>query len=114
MAAREVDRATWNEETFVNEMENAAREASGKIRAKIERAVFFDAAREINAGIFFSGGELDVRIGFIVAKHDIELRTVLLDEIVLKSESFALVADKDGFEVGDLSGERACLGVHPA
>src|SRR5205807_7277933 len=72
MGTSEIDRARWNEKTFVDEMENAAREAGGKIRAEVERTVFYDAAGEINAGIFFCGGEFDVGISFVVPKHDVE------------------------------------------
>src|SRR5580704_6876446 len=95
-------------------MENAACEASGKIGPKIERAVFFDAAREIDAWILLGSGEFDVRVGFVVAKKDIELGAVLLDEIVFECESFALVADEDGFEVGDFAGEGTGFGIDPA
>ena len=98
----------------MNKMEDAACQACGKIRAKIERPVFFNAACKINAGIFFSGRELDVRVGLIVSKHDVELRAILLDEIVFESESLSFVADEDGFEIGDFARERAGLCVNPA
>ena len=114
MAPREIDGAARDEEALVNEMENAAREACGKIRAKIERTVFFDAAREIDARIFLRGGKFDVRVGLVVPQHDVELGTILLDEIVFESERFAFVADENGFEVGDFAGERTGFRVHPA
>src|SRR5580704_6679462 len=95
-------------------MKNAACEAGGKIGAKIERAIFLDAAREIDAWIFFGSSEFDVRVGFVVAKNDIELGAILLDEIVFERKSFALVAHEDGFDVGDFTGERTGLGVDPA
>ena len=114
MAAREIDRAARNEESLVNKMENAAGKSGGKIGAKIERAVFFDAAGEIDARIFFGGGEFNVRVGFVIPKHDVELRTVLLDEIVFERERFSFVADENGFEVGDFAGKRAGFCVDPA
>ena len=114
MAAREIDSTARHKKPFVNEMEYAAREACREIGAEIERAVLFDAAREIDARIFFGSGELDVRVGFVVPKHDVELGAVLLDEIVLEGEGFALVADEDGFEVGNFAGERTGFGVDPA
>jgi len=55
-----------------DEMQDAASKAGRKVGAKIERAVLLDAAREIDAGIFFGQGELDVGIGLIVAKDDVE------------------------------------------
>ena len=85
-----------------------------EIRAKIERAIFFDAASEIDARIFFGGGEFDVGIGFVVPKHDVEFRAVLLDEIVFKGEGFAFVFNDNGFKVGDFAGKRAGFGVDPA
>ena len=60
MSAGEVDGAGWNEKALVDEVENAPGEASGKVGAKVEGAVFLDAAGEIDARIFFRGGELDV------------------------------------------------------
>jgi len=101
----EIDGAGWNEKTFVDEVKNTAREAGGKVRPEIKRAVFYDAAGEIDTGIFFGCGEFDVGIGFVVPKHDVELRVVLLDEIVFEREGFAFVGDDDGFEVGDFAGE---------
>src|SRR5882762_370389 len=114
MGAREVDGTGWNEEAFVNEMEDAAREAGGEIRAEVERAVFFDAPSKVDARVFFARGEFDVGISFVVPKHNVELRVVLLDEIVFKGEGFAFVGDDDGFEVGDFAGERAGFSVGPA
>ncbi len=114
MILREIDEARGNKKALVNEMQDAASEAGRKVGAKIERAVFLDAAREIDAGIFFGQRELDIGIGLIVAKDDVELGLVLLDEIVFEGEGFALVGDDDGFEIGDFTGERAGFGVGPA
>ena len=114
MKAREVHGAGRNEKAFVDEMQNATRQTGGKVRAEIKRAVFFDAAREVDTRIFFRRGELDVRIGLVVAENDIELGLILFDQIVLEGQGFTLVADKNGFEVGDLAHERAGFGVGPA
>jgi hypothetical protein len=38
----------------------------------------------------------------------------LLDKVVLEGEGFLLVADEDGFEVGNFARERAGFGVDPA
>lgn len=98
----------------MHEMKNAAGESGGEIRAEIERAIFFDAAREIDAGIFFGGGELDVRVGFIVAQDDVKFRAVLLNEVVLEGQRFMFVIDNNGLEIGNLACERAGFGVDPA
>ena len=66
MVAREIDVAAGNHEALVDEGEDAAREIGGEIRAEVGGAIFFDFAREIDAGIFFVERELDVGIGFVV------------------------------------------------
>src|SRR5208283_3220498 len=114
MILREIDKTRGNKKALVNEVQDAASEAGRKVGTKIERAVFLDAAREINAGIFFGQSELDIGISLIVAKDDVELGLVLLDEIVFEGEGLALVGNDDGFEVGDFPGQRAGFGVGPA
>jgi hypothetical protein len=114
MGAREVHAATRNQEAFVNEMQNAASQAGGKERAEIERAVFFDAAGEIDAREFLAGGEFDVRVRFVVPQHDVELRLVALDEAVFEGQGFAGIVDDDSVEIGDFARQRAGLGIDPA
>jgi hypothetical protein len=114
MRASKVYGTGWNQKAFVNKMENASRETRGKIGTEIERAVFYDATSEVDAGIFFSGGEFDVGISFVVPKHDVELRVVLLDEIVFKGEGFAFVFYDDGFKVSDFVGKGAGFCVRPS
>src|SRR5207248_3763617 len=94
MAAREVHGARRDHKTFVNEVQNAAREARRKIRSKVERAILLDAAGEINARILLCSSEFDVGIGLVVAEQDIELWAVFLDEVVFEGQGFALVADR--------------------
>ncbi len=112
--AGEVDIAGRHEKSLVDEVQDAARQAWGKIGPEIERAVFFDFAREIDAGIFFGGGQLDVGIGLIVAQEDVEFGLILLDEIVFKRQGFARIGEDDGVEVGDFADERTGFGVDPA
>src|SRR3954471_18999823 len=95
-------------------MKNAAGEAGGKEWTEVERAIFLDAASEINAGIFFGGGEPDVGIGFVVTQKDIELGVIFLDELIFERQSFAAIIEDDGFEIGDFTDERVGLGVNPA
>jgi len=56
MVFGEIDKARGNKKALVNEMQDAASKAGRKVGAKIERAVLLDAAREIDAGIFFRTG----------------------------------------------------------
>ena len=96
------------------ERKDAAREAGWKIGAEIERAVFLYFAGEVHAGIFFAGRELDIWVGFVVEKTDVEFWLILLDEIIFEREGFAWVGEDDGIEIGDFAGERAGFCVHPA
>ena len=114
MIAGEIDVAAGNHEALVDEGKDAAREIRGEIWAEVGGAVFFNFAREIDAGIFFVERELDVRIGFIVNEADVEFRLIALDEIVFEGEGFAGIVEDDGVEVGDFAGERAGFGVEPA
>lgn len=93
-------------------MENPARKSSRKIGPEIEGTVPFDAACEIYAGKLLPHREFDVRIGFVIAKQDIEFRFVLLDEVVFKSQGFAGVGDYDGFEIDDFTDKRAGFGIN--
>ena len=98
----------------MNEVKDATRQPGGEIRPEIERAVLLDAPREIDARIFFGRGELDVRIGFVVAEQDVEFRAVFFDEVVLERQGFALVADHDSFEIDNFARQGAGLGIDRA
>jgi hypothetical protein len=98
MMAREIHVARRHHKALVNERENAAGETWGKIRAEIERAVFFDLAREIDARILFIHRQLDVGIGLVVDEPDVEFRLVLFDEVVFQREGLARVREDDGIE----------------
>ena len=79
MRAGQIHGAGRNQESFVNKMQNPPRQACREIGAKIQRTVLPDSPRKIHSRIFLRRGELDVRIGFVVAQHHIEFRQVLLD-----------------------------------
>ena len=76
MVAREVHGAGRDAEMFVNEVHDAVRQAMREVRAEVERAVFAQAARDVDARIFLEGGEADVGIGLVVAQQDVELGLV--------------------------------------
>ena len=94
-------------------MENPPRQTRREVRTEIQRPVLLDAPREIHARIFFRGREFDVRIGLVVAQHDVEFRAVLLDEVVLERQGFALIADENRLHVGDFPRQRTRLGIGP-
>ena len=99
---------------LVDEVHDAVRQAVREIRAEVERAVFAQPARDVDARIFLKRGEADVRIGLVVAQQDVELRLVLLDEVVFERQRFAFVVHDDVIEVGDFADQRTGLGVGPA
>src|SRR5258708_34933032 len=112
--AVQVNGATGHQEPLMNEMQDASGQAGREIWSKIERAIFLDAASEIHSRIFLRRGELDVRIGLIIAQENIEFRLIALDKIVFERKRLALIVDDDSFQVGDLANQRTGLGVHPA
>ena len=57
-------------------------------------AVLLQAAGNVDAGVPLIG-ELDIRVGFVVAQQDVEARLVLLDEIVFEGECLFFVVDQD-------------------
>ena len=114
MMARQIHRAGRNAEILVNEMDDAVRQAVREKRAEVERAVFAQAAGDVDARIFLKGREANVGIGLVVAQQHVEFRLVLLDEIVFERQGLALVVHDDVVEVGDFAHQRAGLGIGPA
>ena len=111
MVAREVDLAAGQEEAAMDEVDDAMGEVAGEIGAVVGAAVFAQAAGDEDFGIAVAEGELDVRVGLVVAKQDIEAWLALLDEVVFKGEGLVLVVDEDVVDVDSLAHERAGLGV---
>jgi len=66
----------------MDEVHEAVREVAGEVGAEVGGSIFAEAAGDVNSRVFL-GGELDVGVGFIVAKKDVEAGLPLLDEVVL-------------------------------
>jgi hypothetical protein len=113
MVARQIHLAGRHQKMAVNEVHQAMRQVAGKIRAVVSGAVLAQAARDVNARILF-GGQLDVRIGLVVAQQDVEARLPLLDEVVLERQRFFFVVDQNVIDVGGFGDERAGLGIGQA
>ena len=111
VGAHEVHGAGGHLEPFVDELDDAIREAGGEVWAEVERAVFFEAAGDVYAREFLGGGEFDIGVGLVVAEKDVEAGLILLDEIVFKGEGFAFVVDDDVVEAGCFVHERGGFGV---
>jgi hypothetical protein len=113
MVAREIDLATGQKKTAVNELDYAISQIAGEVRPIISRAVFAQAARHENLGEAVGQGELDVGVGLVVAQQNVEARLALLDEIVFERECFVLVGDEDGLNIDGLAHQRAgfCVGL---
>src|SRR5712671_7766331 len=89
MAAREVHAAAGDHKSLVNEMQNAAGQTSREERPEVERAVLLDPAGEVHPGESLRGGELNVRVCFVVAQQNVEFGMVSLDEVVFERQRFA-------------------------
>jgi len=113
MEPGEIHFAGGDQEMAVNEMDQAVREIARKIRPEIGGTVFDEAAGYVDARPGFAG-EFDVGVSLVIAQKDVEARLVLLDEVVLESESFFLVVDKDVVDVASFGDEGAGLDVGEA
>ena len=56
-------------------------------------------------------GELDVRVGLIVAQQDVESRLALLNEVVFEGKGLVFVGHENVLDIDGLSHKRAGLGV---
>src|SRR5208337_92657 len=110
---RQVHITRGHQKPFVDEVQNPPRQARRKIRPEIQRPVLFHPPREIHPWIFLVQRQLDVRIRFVVPQHHVELRLVLLDEIVLERQRFPLVLHHTRLYVRNLPRQRTRLRIHP-
>ena len=85
--------------------------------AEIAGAVSMDAAGHKDTRIVFLHRHLDIRVGLIVAQHDIVARAMLFNERVFQYERFHLVGYDDSFHIGGVAHHRRhlrrALGVVP-
>src|SRR6266850_1737749 len=109
MIARQIYFAAWDEESAVYQVDDAIREVARKVGAVISAAVFAQPSRDEDFWIAVGEGELDVRIGLVIAQQHVEAGLALLDEIVFKSERLVLVVDQDVVNVDRFAHERAGL-----
>ena len=95
----------------MDEVDQPVRQIAGEIRAVVGgRRLCIRRRVTYTRGILFAG-ELDVRIGLVVAQQDVEARLPLLDEVVLERERFLLVVDQDVVDVAGFGDQRAGLDV---
>ncbi len=111
MIAREIDLAGGNQKAAVNQVNEPVSKISGKVWTEVGASVFSQTAGDEDLWIPVSHGELDVGIGLVVAKKDIEARFALLDEIVFKRQRFVLVRDGDVIHVDGFAHQGARLRV---
>ena len=94
VVARQIDIAGRHLEMPVNEVHQPVRQIAGKIRPEVGRAILAQPPGHIHARIPL-GGELDVRISFVVAQQNVVARLPLLDQVVFERQRFLLVIDLD-------------------
>ena len=106
VVAGQVHLAGRHQKMAVNEVHQAMRQVARKVRAVVSGAILAQPARDVNARILF-GGQLDVRISFVVAQQDVEARLPLFDQVVLERQRFFFVIDQDVIDVVGFGDERA-------
>ena len=111
MIAREINLAGGDEEAAVDEIDEAMGEVAWEVGTEVGGTVFTQTPGNEDFGIAVAHGELDIGVGLVVAKKDVEAGLALLDEVVFEGEGFALVVDGDVFDVDSLAHEGAGLGV---
>ena len=109
--AVEVDLTAGDEEAAVDDVDEAVGEVAGEVGTEVGATVPAQASGDEDFGVAVLQGELDVRVGFVVAQEDVEARLALLDEVIFKREGFMLVGNGDVLDVHCLAHERAGLGV---
>ena len=76
-------RAAFQSKNLIQQVDRHIDRACVTVRAKIARAVFFNQARLKHSRIVFLRGDLNIRVGFIIAQQDIVLRRVFFNQIAL-------------------------------
>ncbi|MBV8263427.1 MAG: hypothetical protein JOY87_06365 [Candidatus Eremiobacteraeota bacterium] len=87
--------ASAQREDFADEVDDVAQSARIAERAEIAAAVTHELAREDDARERLAQRHLQIGILLVVLEPDVERRLVLLDEIALEQQRFALVAHDD-------------------
>ena len=113
MRPRQVDGARRHEKMLVDQVYQPVGEAPWKIRAKVDRAILGEPPGHVDSWIFFKRRVADVWICLVVAQQNIELRLMLLDQIVFERQRLALVVHHDIFDVHNFADERSRLRVLP-
>ncbi len=84
-----------------DQAQRLSRETTREERPEIQRPVLADPPRNQSLGVGLVDGELDVGICLVVAKQDVVLRLVLLDEVVFERERFSFRVGHDELDVGN-------------
>ena len=79
------------------------------VRPEVAGAGEVDPAHHEDPGKRLTERDGDARVALVVREPDVEARFVLLDQIVLEQQRLCLSRHHDGFEIGDLPGQRRAL-----
>src|SRR6185437_15788740 len=91
--SREINLAGRNQKAAMDQIDNAVSQIAGEIRPVIDAAVFAQPARDVNARVALSQGQLDIRIGLVIAQKDVEAGLFLLDKVIFKRQRLFIVID---------------------
>ena len=99
-------------EIAVNEVDERGARGCRESRDRSKWLRLLQTAGDVDARILFVG-QLDIRVGLVVAQQDVEARLVLLDQIVLERQRFLFVVDQNVVDIGCLGDESAGAGSPP-
>ena len=109
--ARQIHLARRHQKMAMDEVAPAgAPGCAGKYGPKYVEPSLLQPPRHVDPRILFVG-ELDVRIGLVVAQQNVETRLVLLDQVVLERQRLFFVIDQDVVDIARFGDQRPGLDV---
>src|SRR5215469_3442303 len=111
MRTTEINGARRDQKMTVDEIDEPVSQTGGKIRSKIQAAIALQPAGDVDPRVAFAHRELNVGVSFVIAQQDVEARLLLLDQIILKRQSFLVVIDYDVIDIDRLAQQAASLGI---
>jgi hypothetical protein len=94
------------EEDLAEQVERPAHALGRAVGAEVGAFALVALAREVDAREVLVEADGDVGVRLVVAQPDVELRLVLLDEVLLGEQRLGLGDDHERLDVVDLLGQR--------
>ena len=84
---------------------------AGEVWPVILAAVLLEAPGDIDTGEALGTGQLNVRIGFVVAQQDVEAGLLEFNEVVFECQRLFFIVHNDVFDIHGLTQQGASLGI---